>query len=300
MFRRAFAGAGIAVAAALFVAVVSSCRTNKAAAQGDAVARVNDVPIWRERFVAELRTRAGRQILDQMIGEALIRQQARELGITATEEEVDRAYERAVAMAGSPGDFQKQLERRGITMARFRDTLVPQVLLDKILAKTVKVSAKEIKEYYNSHIDEFRLAERVRARLIMLGTREEAETIREVLDVEGADFAGLAKALSIDPGTKDEGGDTGYFPREGSYTEAIASRAFAMRVGETSDVFEAPDGFCILKAIERKPPETRPLAEVRDMIESRVAFDKRDKLQQTWLAEQREKADISILDPRLR
>jgi foldase protein PrsA len=234
-----------------------------------------------------------------MIAEVLIRQRAQELGVEATEADIDRAYERAVAMAGSPGDFERQLQRRAITPEQFRETLVPQVLLDEVIAKTVKVSREEIKAYYDAHIDEFRLSDRVRARLIMLDTRESADELRKVLDMEGADFARWAQILSIDPGTKDEGGDTGYFPREGYYAEEIASRAFAMRVGEISDVFEAPDGYCILKLIGRKPPETRPLSEVRDMVRSRVAFDKRQEMRTTWLTEQRQKADINILDPHL-
>ena len=263
------------------------------------VARVNDVPIERERLLAEARRRYGRQILQQMVDETLIQQQARQLGLTATNEDLDRAYERAVARAGSEADFARQLERLCMTQDQFRETLVPEVLLDKIIATTVTVSRKEISEYYEAHIDEFRLPERVRARLIMLETRENAEQIRKVLEVEGADFAGLAKAFSIDPGTKDQGGDTGYFPREGYYAEEIASRAFAMREGEISDVFEAPDGFCILQALGRKAPETRPLSEVREQIRSRVAFEKREKLRQTWLAEARQKASISILDEQL-
>ncbi len=300
VFKRACVAAAIAAGTVLVVAVAPSCRTNKAAAEAGPVATVNGVPIERERFMLELRNRRGRDILNQMITETLVRQRAQRLGISPTKQDIDRAYERAVAMAGSPADFERQLKRRAITEEQFRETLVPQVLLDKVIAKTVKVSRKEIRDYYDSHIAEFQLPERVRAGIIMLETRENAEQIRQVLDVEGADFAGLAKAFSIDPGTKDQGGDTGYFPREGYYAEEIASRAFAMRVGEISDVFEAPDGFCILRVIDRKPPETESLGEVRDKIRSRVAFSKREELRVSWLAEQRRKANIIISDPWLR
>jgi foldase protein PrsA len=299
VLRRVCIGATLAIGAAALLAATSSCRSDKAVAQEEEVARVNDVPITHRQLVVELRARRGKPVLEQMIAETLIRQRAQELGLSETREDIDRAYERAVSMAGSPGDLERQLQRQGITKQAYRESLVSGVLLDKIIAETVAVSDAEIKAYYDAHIDEYRHPERVRARLMMLETRENADELRKVLDMEESDFAGLATAFSIDPGTKDEGGDTGLFPREGYYAEEIASRAFAMGVGETSEVFEAPDGFCILKTIERRPPEVQPLAEVRDMVRSRVAYEKQEEMRQSWLVDERKKASVDIRDPEL-
>ena len=133
VFKRACVAAAIAAGTVLVVAVAPSCRTNRAAEAGP-VATVNGVPIERERFMLELRNRRGRDILNQMITEMLVRQRAQRLGISPTKQDIDRAYERAVAMAGSPADFERQLKRRSITEEQFRETLVPQVLLDKVIA----------------------------------------------------------------------------------------------------------------------------------------------------------------------
>jgi len=75
--------------------------------------------------------------------------------------------------------------------------------------------------------------------------RAEADSILTKLR-EGEDFAALAKHYSDDPGTKEKGGDLGWF-RRGQMVQAFEDAAYAMVPGEISGIVESPFGYHIIK-----------------------------------------------------
>ncbi len=237
-------------------------------------------------------------VLDEVIDEELVRQEAarRGLGVTPDElqEEIEQqfGYERnpptptptpitatiATTLTATPsptvmtqemfaknyGDYVASLVKDvGVTEAHFRRLFELNVLrreLQESLATEVPTSA-----------------EQVRARHILVATQEEADQIIERLK-GGEDFADLAAELSLDTSNNLQGGDLGWFSRGQMVTE-FDEAAFTLQPGETSGVVQSTFGFHIINVLEREAD--RPLDDAA--LES-----KKSAALQDWLAEKRE------------
>ena len=89
----------------------------------------------------------------------------------------------------------------------------------------------------------------VYARHILVTNEEDAALAIERLEA-GEDFAELAAEMSLDPGTKDSGGDLGWFPR-GVMTPTFEQAAFELEPGQRSEAIQSPFGFHIIEVLER-------------------------------------------------
>ena len=131
----------------------------------------------------------------------------------------------------------------------------------------------DAKALYEQRLETYDVPEQVRARHILLrvepgapaeaveARRREAEAIHARL-VGGEDFASLASSLSEDPGSKESGGDLGFFKR-GQMVKPFEDAAFALGPGELSPVFRSDFGFHLLRVEERKPAQLRTFDEVK-------------------------------------
>jgi parvulin-like peptidyl-prolyl isomerase len=119
--------------------------------------------------------------------------------------------------------------------------------------------------------------EQVHARHILVETEEEAQNVLARLKA-GEDFASVAKELSIDEATIEDGGDLGWFPR-GVMASEFEDAAFALQPGETSDIVQTSFGYHIIQVEERDPNrELEPY-----LLEQRQASALSE-----WLGEQRQ------------
>ncbi|MHB8668878.1 MAG: SurA N-terminal domain-containing protein [Burkholderiales bacterium] len=148
----------------------------------------------------------------------------------------------------------------------------------------VKLAPDAAKAYYDSHPGEFAVPEQVRAEFVVLNAdalaaletvseadmrswydsnvrakfeeraaaKKKAEDLLAQLRAAPDKFAELAKKYSQDPGSKDNGGDLGYFKR-GDMVKSFDDAVFKMKVGQISGIVDSSFGFHIIKLTGIKP-----------------------------------------------
>ncbi|NPV52326.1 MAG: foldase [Firmicutes bacterium] len=237
-----------------------------------AVARVNGKAISWSSFHKALEDQGGKQILSAMIREELIRQAAAREGISISKADVDEEVNNLVKQFGSNEAFESVLGQYGMTEGDVRKQIEVSLLLNALATKDITVTEDELLKYYNEHKADFKEPEEVRARHILVGDEKAARGILAQLK-SGADFAAIAKEKSRDPGTKDKGGDLGYF-RRGMMDPEFEKAAFSLGVGQTSGIVRSAYGYHIIRVEARKPEKQLAFDEVKTRIEKLVKNEK--------------------------
>jgi peptidyl-prolyl cis-trans isomerase D len=164
---------------------------------------------------------------------------------------------------------------------------VKLLLLDRDEAQsTMTVLPADLQRYYNGNISQYQTPEEIRASHILLNTEGEDEadaaTVRAQAEgllaqlEDGADFATLATMHSEDPGSAVNGGDLDYFGR-GRMVPEFETVAFALDIGQTSDLVQTQYGFHIIRVVDKKPATTQPFDDVRPQIEDLLKRQRADQ-----------------------
>ncbi len=112
------------------------------------VATVNGTPIYRWQLINELEKQGGQQVLDSLVTEELISQEAENKGVQVTEQEVNAAVDELKnSLTGQGQDLDTLLEQQNVSQQEFRDQIKFQVQLEK-LAGSSEVTEEEINEIY--------------------------------------------------------------------------------------------------------------------------------------------------------
>jgi peptidyl-prolyl cis-trans isomerase D len=143
------------------------------------------------------------------------------------------------------------------------------------IAASINISDAQLRTVYNSHLDDFRVPERVHVRHILLMTRGKSpdevakikvkaeDLLRQVR--AGGDFAALATKNSEDPGSGPKGGDLGWIVR-GQTVPNFESAAFSLKPKEISNLITTEYGFHIIQVLAHEQAHLRPFEEVKDEI----------------------------------
>jgi parvulin-like peptidyl-prolyl isomerase len=236
------------------------------------------------------------QVLDDMIDDELVRQEAARRSIVVTPEELQEEIELQFGYQRNPPTPTPTLITATVAITVTPSPTVPPMSQDQfeknygeyVLALRSNAGFNEaaFRRLFESNIYRTKLQEalgeeipttdeQVHARHILVETEEEAQEALQRLEA-GEDFAALANEISMDTGTED--GDLGWFPR-GQMVAEFEEAAFALQPGQTSDPVQTTYGYHIIELIERASDQ--PLEEA--IIERRKASALDD-----WLAEQRE------------
>lgn len=246
------------------------------------------------------------QLYEMLIDKELAEQQIKTKKIQITDEQVDvRMEEMAKSNGKTVKDMEGEMAAAGVKMEEVRKEFRLSMGLDKLLESEMSeaektVTDEEAKKFYDDNVQQFSQPEQVQASHILLGTKDmdaaakaaaktKAEEVLKLVKA-GGDFAALAKEHSTCP-SKERGGDLGYFAKEQMVPE-FSNAAWAMKVGDTSEIVESQFGYHIIKVTGRKEAVTEPFDKVKEQIVNNLKMQKRQQFWSTYRTKMREGAKI--------
>lgn len=260
-------------------------------------------PEDRDRIAAEAR----KALIGRLVDDLLLRQEARRLGITVREEEVTNAIQENLRKRNmSMDDLQQALARDGSSLEKHREAtrndLIRMRIMQREIRQRVSVTPEEIGAYYQEHRDEYEGKLRVRLQMIPLPVPEGADPQLRAEQRARAEAA-LKRIRAGEPfealanearaGQPQTGGDLGYVEK-GTMHPSIEEAAFSLKPGEVSDIIETPQGYAIIRALDRRGGGSLSVKATREDVEERLYRMKMEKKFEEWLAERRQKAHIEI------
>ncbi len=302
--------------------LVSGCG-KKTTADEEVLARVNGVAITRGQLVQFLERQDGGTALEELISRELIKAKAKERGITASDEEINRrmAIREDTTLMKTGVPFVQWVKDNGQSVDDSRETERVQVLTAKLA-----IPPSVEKSFFEANKDQLKAlpynAESVIYRQIIVGSKAEAEAVAK--QVAGAKdkelaFAELAKEKSLDPVTRACGGmPNPMFKGQTMPAEKELEKAlFSLSPGQVSAplAFEtpsagpgspAPTQWQVVMVVKRYSAHPMRLEDNEDMIEQAILQGKTNDPQVMKAAMEAQqlfsslpaKASIEILSPR--
>lgn len=254
--------------------------------------------VGSERYAQEVQVRTGMSVpqFEDTLRTGMLEERFQRLvtdGITVSPQELQERYRwenekvQLSYVQVKPGDLENSINPSEAELTAYftknqSKYQVPErrsakyALLDLAkLKQQTKISDAEIQTYYQAHLNDYKVENRVHVEHILFKTlgktdaevaliKQSAQKIDEQAK-HGGNFEDLAKKNSEDDNSKAKGGDIGWIVA-GQTVAAFEKVAFSLPKGAISDVVQTPYGFDIIKVLDKETAHTKPVTEVRDSI----------------------------------
>ena len=238
-------------------------------------------------------------VVQQMIQEKLLDQEARRKGIQLSEQDV-RARAQELVAPMDISDLRQSTETAQVTlqdwMEGFERRLVHQKLVQQEVIDKLRVTQKEERDYYTRNTKRFFRPEQVRVRHLCVAGRDVYDRIAKAL-VGGEDFVQLIRRYSITPDRQADG-DLGFVQR-GMLPQPLEQAIFENRkVGSISISRSKPIqtemGFHIVRIEGYKPEGIKSFEEAEPEVRQILVREREPGAYQRWLDQLRNNASITI------
>ena len=232
-------------------------------------------------------------------------QQAKDLGVKVTDQDVQQRLDQIKQQyyGSAPGQkapskaeiekrYQAALKQHGFSDAQVKQGIKLTLIREKVQGKVtngVKVSDKEISDYYAKHKSEYETPAQPETRPvahILVKKKALADQIYAQLQANPKQFGKLAKKYSTDPSSAKAGGVLAGGDVKGRFVKPFEKVAFALKTHEISKPVHSKFGWHIIEALgPAKPPtpaKPTPLSQVKEAIRQTLIQNKRNTLVQDW------------------
>ena len=249
-----------------------------------------------------------RKVLEKLVEEKLIEQEAKKTGIKVSRKEVESTLEEIKRQNGSSQEeLEIALAKEGLTLEAFKQQIEKRLLRNRLVSWSVKVEPKagekELIDFYQKHVDHYQIRLTYRPSHILFAVPQEA-TSEEIGEIrrkcqqvvekikKGEDFGEMAILYSQDASSKDRG-DLGYF-KKGELLPAFEKEAIRLKVGEVSGIVRTQFGFHIIKLLDRKGGGPAPFEEVKEKVQADYYEKEMEKAFNEFLSKLKAKSVIEM------
>ncbi|MEA2385701.1 MAG: foldase protein PrsA [Solirubrobacteraceae bacterium] len=225
------------------------------------------------------------QVLEFLIRGNWIEQETSKQKVAVSDKEVQKQIDAAVKQAfQNPGDFQKFLQRSGLTQAdvfyQQRNQLLQQKLTEKVTKAQGKVTDAQIAAYYNKNQSKFATPERRDLRIVLTKTQANAAKAKRALQ-SGQSWKSVTKKFSIDQASKAQGGLLSGVAK-GQQEKALDDAIFKAAKGKLVGPVKTQFGYYILEVSKITAAKQQSLAQSKTSIQQILTSDNQRKALDTF------------------
>ncbi len=212
----------------------------------------------------------------------------------------------------------KEADRQGLAKDPDVQLTLRKIMVQKLVQKNFQdqdgakdVPEAELTKYYDDHKSDYSRPKRVRLSAIVLAApagspdrAKKAKLAKEALARVKAEekknplaFQQAVTQYSDDAASKAAGGDLQFKSQEEltkAFSKELADGVFALKVGDTSNVIETPQGFYVVKVTGQQEELNRTLDQVKPQIASKLYREKKTKEFDEWLKRLKDEAKVTV------
>jgi peptidyl-prolyl cis-trans isomerase SurA len=238
-----------------------------------------------------------RRVLEAMINDKLLKQEAERFEIAVSDEEVEGQINQIRQENGlSQAEFRQAVKEQGMTMEEYRQALRDEIkkrkLLSNMVHQKVVVADDEIQEFYQQNQEDYGQPQTVRLRLIVHPEQTKLEEVRQTIVSGEISFAQAADDVSQGPGAG-QGGDLGELQWKDlrpEWQDVVSS----LNPGEVSPIFTLQDNYALLYLEEYTDQDTQATESDIKNIRQQLYSQKLENRYKDYIEGLREKAVIDV------
>jgi foldase protein PrsA len=235
------------------VIALSACNQS-----GSTVAESSAGDVTQDELYEAMKEKVGAQALQQLVYEKVLSEK-----YEVTEKELDAKVAELKEQLGE--NFEAALAQYGYADEdAFKETMKLGMMQEKAAMKSIKVTDKEVKEYYDNYKPE------IKARHILVADEKTALEVKSKLDA-GEKFEDVSNTYSTDEAAKAAGGDLGWFG-PGAMDPVFEEAAYALKKDEISAPVKTSFGYHVIQLTDKK--EKKSFEEMKEQMEKELKSSK--------------------------
>jgi len=213
------------------------------------------------------------EVLGFLISSQWVLGEAKALGVNLSDAEVKKEFAKIKTEEfPKASEFEKFLATSGQTtsdlLLRVKLNLLSQKIEKKIIKEKSKVSEAQITKYYNENKSKYGTPEKRNVQIILTKTEAQASSAKKEIE-SGKSFSSVAKAVSIDPTSKANGG----LLKEvvaGEEEKALSEAIFSTAKNVLSGPVKTPFGYYVFEVLSTTAGTQQPLSKVKATIKEQL------------------------------